>query len=121
MSPQRQDYLLRLIEELGRFVREALRGAEPQRAEAALPAIVAAQEKLFGRPVADWVNLAPEAQADLLAFGESPETAREKCATYAAILDHAAELYAAAGRPALALASREWANTIRALAAARWP
>jgi len=121
MSPQRQDYLLRLIEELGRFVREALRGAGPQRAEAALPAIVAAQERLFARPVAEWVNLTPEAQVELLAFGESPQTTREKCLTHAAILDYAAELYEAAGRPALALASRAWANTVREIAATRWP
>lgn len=121
MAPQRQDYLLRLIEELGRFVHEVLHGAEPRRAEAALPALVQAQEKLFARPVAEFVRLTPEAQVDLLADGESPATAREKCLTYAAILDYAAELYEAAGRPALALASREWASTIRAIAAKRWP
>ena len=121
MSPQRQDYLLRLIEELGRFVHEALHDGEPRRAEAALPALVQAQEKLFARPVAEWVNLTPEAQVDLLAFGESPATAREKCLTYAAILDYAAELYEPAGRPALALASRQWAAAMRAIAAARWP
>ncbi len=121
MSPQRQDYLLRLIEELGRFVREALRGAEPRRAETALPAIVAAQEKLFARPAAEFVGLTPEAQVDLLAFGESPATAREKGLTFAAILDYAAELYEAAGRPALALASREWAAAIRGITATRWP
>jgi len=121
MAPQRQDYLLRLIEELGRFVREALRSGEPQRAEAALPALVQAQERLFARPAAEWVGLAPEAQVDLLAFGESPATAREKCLTYAAVLDYAAELYDPAGRPALALASRAWATAIRGIAAARWP
>ncbi|MBX3750800.1 MAG: hypothetical protein KF897_11995 [Opitutaceae bacterium] len=121
MAPQRQDYLLRLIEELGRFVREALRSGEPQRAEAALPALVQAQERLFARPAAQFVGLTPEAQVDLLAFAESPATAQEKCATYAAILDYAAELYEPAGRPALALASREWANTVRAIAATRWP
>lgn len=121
MAPQRQDYLLRLIEELGRFVREALRAGEPQRAEAALPALVQAQERLFARPAAQFVELNPGAQVDLLAFGESPATAREKCLTYAAILDYAAELYEPAGRPALALASREWADTIREIAATRWP
>ncbi len=121
MAPQRQDYLLRLIEELGRFVREALRSGEPQRAEAALPALVQAQERLFARPAAQFVELTPEAQVDLLAFGESSATAREKCLTYAAILDYAAELYDPAGRPALALASREWAGSIREMANTRWP
>ncbi len=121
MAPQRQDYLLRLIEELGRFVREALRSGEPQRAEAALPALVQAQERLFARPAAQFVELTPEAQVDLLAFGESAATAREKCLTYAAILDYAAELYEPAGRPALALASREWVDTVREIAATRWP
>ena len=121
MAPQRQDYLLRLIEELGRFVREALRSGEPQRAEAALPALVQAQERLFARPAAQFVELTPEAQADLLARGESAATAREKCLTYAAILDYAAELYDPAGRPALALASRDWATAIREIADTRWP
>lgn len=121
MASQRQDYLLRLIEELGRFVREALRSGEPQRAEAALPALVQAQERLFARPAAQFADLPPETQVDLLAGGESAATAREKCLTYAAILDYAAELYDPAGRPALALASREWAKTIREIAATRWP
>jgi hypothetical protein len=121
MASQRQDYLLRLIEELGRFVREALRSGEPQRAEAALPALVQAQERLFARPAAQFVDLPPAAQVDLLARGESAPTAREKCLTYAAILDYAAELYEPAGRPALALASREWAAAIRGIAATRWP
>jgi len=121
MSPQRQDYLLRLIEELGRFVRAALSPGEKHRAEAALPALVEAQEKLFAMPAPQFLGRTPEAQVELLAKGESDATAVEKCHTQAAILDYAAELYDAADRPALALGSRQWAAAIREAAANRWP
>lgn len=121
MSPQRQDYLLRLIEELGRFVRQALSAGQRPLAEAALPALIEAQEKLFARPAAEFLGCTPGAQMDLLAAGESDATAAEKCLTQAAILDYAAELYDAAGRPALALGSRQWAAAIREAAATRWP
>ena len=121
MSPQRQDYVARIIEELGRFAREVLASGDRARAESALPAIIQAQEKLFALPAPDFLGRSPAEQVALLAFGESDATAVEKCRTQAAILDHAAELYEAAGRPALALASRQWAEAIREATADRWP
>ena len=121
MSPQRQDYLLRLIEELGRFVREVLRSGEKPRAEAALPALVQAQERLFALPAEVFLGRPLEVQVDLLAKGESSETTADKCITYAGILHHAAELYTALGRPALALSSRQVATQVVQIACARWP
>lgn len=121
MSPQRQDYLLRLVEELGRFVREVLRVGEKNRTEAALPVLVETQEKLFARPAAEFLGRSLEEQIALLAAGESAESAADKCVTYAGILHHAAQLYTALGRPALALGSRQMAGMILQSAAARWP
>ncbi len=121
MSPQRQDYLLRLLEELGRFVREALRSGERPKIEAALPELVQAQNKLFARPAAEFLGQPLEAQIDLLVQGESAETAVEKCVIYAGILHQAAQLYDSLGRPALALGSRQLAETILQTATARWP
>lgn len=121
MCAQRQDYLIRLIEELGRFVREAVRSGEKPRAEAALPAIVQAQEQLFGRPATEFLTRSLADQLDLLAAGESAETAVDKCITYAGILHQAARLYAAMGRPALALGLHRLAADVLQAATARWP
>ncbi len=121
MSAQRQDYLIRLIEELGRFVREVLHSGEPPRLESALPAIVQAQEKLFARPVTAFLTLPLEAQIDLLAEGESAATAVEKCVTYAGILRYAAQIYAARERPVLAHGSEQIADEILTIARTRWP
>jgi hypothetical protein len=121
MCAQRQDYLIRLIEELGRFVREAIGSRERPRVEAALPAIVQAQEQLFGRPAAEILTRSLADQLDLLAAGESAETAAGKCVTYAGILHLAARLYEETGRPALALGSRRLAADVLQAATARWP
>ena len=121
MSPQRQDYLLRLLEELGRFVREALRSGERPKIEAALPEIVQAQIKLFARPPAEFLGQPLEAQIDLLVQGEPDATAVEKCVIYAGILHQAAQLYDSLGRPALALGSRQLAASVLQTAAQRWP
>ncbi len=121
MSPQRQDYLLRLLEELGRFVREALRSGERPKIEAALPEIVQAQIKLFARPAAEFLGQPLEAQIDLLVQGEPAETAVEKCVIYAGILHQAGQLYDTLGRPALALGSRQLAASVLQTAAQRWP
>lgn len=121
MSAQRQDYLIRLIEELGRFVREVLHSGEPPRIDSALPAIVQAQEKLFARPVATVLTRPLEEQVDLLAEGESPATAAEKCATYAGILRYAAQIYAARERHGLAHSSEQLAEEVLQIARTRWP
>ena len=121
MSPQRQDYLIRLIEELGRFVREVLRAGEKNRTEAALPVLVETQEKLFARPAVEFLGRSLEEQIDLLAAGESAGSAADKCVTYAGILHHAAQLYTALGRPALVLGSRQLAAAVLQSATARWP
>lgn len=121
MSAQRQDYLIRLIEELGRFVHAVLHSGEPPRLDTALPAIVQAQEKLFGRPVTAFLTLPLAAQIDLLTEGESAAAATDKCATYAAILRYAAQIYTAKERPALAHSSEQIADEIEQIAATRWP
>lgn len=77
MSPQRQDYLLRLLEELGRFVREALRSGERPKIEVAPPEIVQAQIKLFARAVAEFLGQPLEAQIDLLVQGEPAKPRRK--------------------------------------------
>lgn len=121
MSAQRQDYLIRLIEELGRFVREVIRSGEARRLESAVPAIVQAQEKLFARPATAFLTLPLEEQIDLLAEGESAATAAEKCVTYAGILRFAAQVYAAKQRDVLAHSSEQIADEVLQIARTRWP
>ena len=84
--PQRQDYILRLIDELREFVNAMVRGGDPGQGAEALHAVLHAQQQLFQRPPAEFLSADLAQQIDLLARGESPAGAVEKVATYAAIL-----------------------------------
>lgn len=121
MPAQRQDYLIRLIEELGRFVREVIRSGEARQIDSAVPAIVQAQEKLFARPATTFLTRPLEEQIDLLAAGESAATAAEKCVTYAGILRLAAQVYSAKQRDVLAHSSEQIADEVLQIARTRWP
>lgn len=119
--PVRQDYILRLIDELRQFVGTMLQGGDPGRGEEALHAVLHAQQKLFQRPPAEFLGLDLDRQLDLLAKGESPEGAAEKAATYAVILAEAARIYDGTNRPSLAFSSRQLALSVVLTAARRWP
>ncbi|MFI5356285.1 MAG: hypothetical protein ACHQ4G_03010 [Opitutales bacterium] len=119
--PQRQDYILRLIDELREFVSAMLRSGDPGKGAEALHAVLHAQQQLFQRPPAEFLSADLGQQIDLLAQGESPAGAVENVATYAALLEQAARVYDGLNRPALALGSRQLALAALAAAAARWP
>ena len=119
--PQRQDYILRLIDELREFVNAMVRGGDPGQGAEALHAVLHAQQQLFQRPPAEFLSADLAQQIDLLARGESPAGAVEKVATYAAILEQAARVYDSLPRPTLALGSRQLALAALATAAVRWP
>jgi hypothetical protein len=102
MPGLREDYLLRLIEELREFVAQAVALRDTGRLGQALLTIVAAQERLFARPAAEFASRPVDEQLRLLTIDEAPGTARGKCLAYASILREAGRTYAALGRDDLA-------------------
>lgn len=102
MPGQREDYLLRLIEELREFVARAVALRNTDQLGEALLTVVSAQERLFARPAADFTSRAIDEQLRLLTIDESAETARGKCLAYASILREAGNVYQALGRDDLA-------------------
>ncbi len=102
MAIRREDYILELIEELQAFVAQALDLADSGKLGEALMAIVRAQEKLFARPMAEFVPLGIEAQLRLLTLDETPDRARTKVLAYALLLTESGKVYGGRGRRDLA-------------------
>ena len=98
MASQRDDYVLRLIDELREFVTRLINLGDASRLDEALMAAVAAQEKLFARPAAQFTALPITEQLTLLRRGETPPTGRSKCLAYADILEEAGLVYRAKSR-----------------------
>jgi hypothetical protein len=71
MSPQKQDYLLRLLEELGQFVAEITRLRNGGSHDAALLTVLQAQERLFARPAQEFIARPVEEQVALLVIAET--------------------------------------------------
>jgi len=95
MPSQKEDYLLRLIEELGRLIATIVRLRDQGSHDAALHALLQAQERLFARPAQEFMSLPIEGQLRLLVLGESAANAREKCLVYSTLLTEAGHTYAA--------------------------
>jgi hypothetical protein len=93
MANEEQDYLLRMLQELRQFIAQVAKTGDTSGAHEALLAVVHAREKLFGKPTSEFGRLPVAEQLAWLAAGESPQTARDKCLTYAAILKSAALIY----------------------------
>ncbi|MFT3867236.1 MAG: hypothetical protein QM715_01950 [Nibricoccus sp.] len=102
MSARREDYILRMIEQLRLMVAAAVKFRNGGQLDQALLAIVSAQEKLFARPASDFMALDLDEQLRLLRIDEAPDTAREKCLGYAALLREAGLVYEARDKPELA-------------------
>jgi hypothetical protein len=102
MPGERQDYLLRLIEQLRQFVAQALALRQAGKLDEALMALAHAQEKLFVRPAAEFRHLPIVDQLRLLKLGESTDMGREKCVAYATILEQAGLVYQGKGQETLA-------------------
>jgi len=102
MPGERQDYLLRLIEQLRQFVAQALALRQAGKLDEALLALVHAQEKLFVRPAAEFRHLPLAEQLPMLRLGESADMGREKCIAYAVILEQAGLVYQGKNQEAIA-------------------
>lgn len=121
MSFQRQDYILRLISELGQMVSAAIASGDPGKDAQALHGVMHAQQQLFNETSKDILALTLDEQIELLSRGESPEAAVEKIATYSAILEQAARVYVNTNRLSLATNSRLLALSALLTTVVRWP
>lgn len=121
MPSQKQDYLLRLLEELARFVMEIRKLRDHGQYDSALLAGMQAQERLFARPAAEFMSRPIEDQLHLLVVGETADNAREKCLAYATLLTEAGVTYSARDQTALASGAYQLALQVLLLAALRHP
>jgi hypothetical protein len=95
MPGQRDDYILRAIDQLRQLVSQAVKLRDTGKLDQALLAIVTAQERLFARPAPQFMGLSLDEQLRLLKLGESPDSARAKCLGYAVSLREAGVVYEA--------------------------
>ena len=115
MASQQQDYLLRQIELLGRFVARLRRKgkllADEDKDELNETLLLALhlQEKNFGMPAAQFLSLSADEQIASLQRGESKTSGHERCLTYATLLKDTAELYVYRHNEDLALGARQLA------------
>lgn len=121
MATRRDDYLIRMIEQLRQFVTEALRRREKGQLDLALVMLMQAQEKLFARPTAEFIGLPLDEQLRLLTLDEPPDTAREKTLLYAALLKEASKVYRARDQRDLATSALQLALQVTLLAAVSSP
>jgi len=121
MPPQKQDYILRMIEELGQFAAEITRLRDGGHHDAALLTVLQAQERLFARPAQEFIARPVEDQVTLLIIGDTVPNGQEKCLAYARLLTEAGITYQAKDQTALALGAYRFALTLLLLAQERLP
>lgn len=119
--PERQDYVQRLLEELRHSLAEVAKYRQAGSFDAALLTLLHAQERLFVRPVQEFMTRPVTEQVHLLALGESAAHAREKCVVYASLLAEAGRTYEAKGQPAMGRGADAVALHVLLLAARQFP
>jgi GAF domain-containing protein len=105
MLTSRRDYILRLIDEVGRMLNRALHQRRASGPEAALETIVHSCERLFGLEADKLFQFTPDQHIAMLIEGEPPEIARDKLLLYAALNAEAGRIYLQIGKRSLARGS----------------
>lgn len=106
MITSRRDYIVRIIEEVGRLLaRVTTRRRKDGTDEAALETIVFGLQRLFNLDADQIFLLTPDRHFELLIDEESPEFARDKVLLYAALSAEAGHIYVRKGSQALARAT----------------
>ncbi len=117
----RQDYIMRMISELGQFVRAAVASGEPGKEAEALQAVLHAQRQLFQETPEIALAKSLDEQIDHLAQGETPFGAAQRVGDYAEILEQAALIYDHVGKEPLARSSYILGLSALLNAVVRWP
>ena len=121
MPPQKQDYMLRLMEELATFLAEIRKLRDGGSGDAALLTVLQAQQRLFARPAHEFITRNLDEQVHLLVIGETEADACEKCLAYATLLAEAGHIYRAREQAAVASGAYQLALHVLLLAAHRFP
>lgn len=98
----RDDYFERQIAELRKWLAQIMKLRVDGHHEQAMVALIQAQERLFGRPLAEFSAVPLDDQLMLLSAGMSPERARERHVGYALLLREAGISYSQRDRDDLA-------------------
>ena len=117
MITSRRDYILRIIDEVGRLLARVVFKRRAGSDQEALESVVEGCERLFGREAQQIFQLTPEQHFALLIENEEPLIARDKVLLYAALCAEAGRIYSRLGKPALAHAS--FTNALRLAVKAR--
>lgn len=106
MITSRRDYIMRLLEEIGRLLaRVSAKRRNGDSDDAALETVVFGLQRLFNLDADQIFLLKPEQHFDLLADEEVPEFARDKILLYAALSTEAGHIYGRMGKRTLARAT----------------
>jgi hypothetical protein len=93
MITSRRDYILRVIDEVGRLLTRAFLKRAEGREQEALQSIVSACERLFAMEARQLFQFTPDQHYLMLVEGEEPEMARNKILIYAALNAEAGRAY----------------------------
>ncbi len=127
MITSRRDYMLRILEEVGRLLaRLALQRERGDSDDAALETVVVGLQRLFTLDPDQIFLLTPEQHYDLLTDDDSAEFARDKVLLYAALNFEAGHIYTRLGNRAMARATflnalRFTLRARRVFSAEGWP
>ena len=108
MLTSRRDYLLRIIDEVGRLLARITFKRKAGADQEALETVVVGFQRLFNLDSDQIFLLTPEKHYEMIVTDPdaSPEDKRDKLLLYAALSAEAGAIYAKLGNPALARATR---------------
>jgi hypothetical protein len=112
MITSRRDYMMRILEEVGRLLaRISFKRRKGDTDDTALETIVFGFQRLFDLAPDQVFLLTPDQHYDLLIDAETPEFARDRVLMYAALSAEAGYIYARQGNAAMARAT--FTNALR--------
>ncbi|WP_146180352.1 hypothetical protein [Opitutus sp. ER46] len=111
MITSRRDYILRIIDEVGRLVARIVFKRTTGADQEALELVVQGFERLFNLQRHQLFQFTPEQQLTMLTLDEPPEIARDKLLLYSALSTEAGRSYARMGNAPMARAT--FANALR--------
>ena len=111
MITSRRDYILRIIDEVGRMVARIVFKRQANADEEALELAVQSFERLFNLERDKLFQFTPEQHYTMLTLDEPPEIARDKVLLYAAISAETGRVYAKIGNVKMARAT--FTNALR--------
>jgi hypothetical protein len=121
MITSRRDYVLRLIEEVGRLLSRVVAKRRAGDDQDALGTVVFGFQRLFNLEANQIFQFTPDQHFEMLCDTDTPEDARDKVLLYAALSAEAGRLYTKQGNRAMARATTLNALRFTLKARAKFP